>query len=279
MASGVEYIEGNSLAVGDGSAEATRVFRLEGYANELIAVRSGLGNTISKTGSGGLSTVTIPKINDKHPHFAVLFAYQYNMRSMPGTSDCWEVEFSYRRYQPTSQSNNNGLSTGPEEVGFQEVTARCTGAFHDVYRANPNVPANGTPNDADIGGDGVDCGGVPTSVMRQQYEITFSVTANAGSLKAFGEAVGQRCSSNVFGLDGAAVLYRGANIQRIGTNLFSVQHTYLFDSMYHLIQAPSYHKDGQPKIDYSTGKFKDVTFVQPFPNDGPDPGLFVPAGL
>lgn len=278
MASGIEYNEGRSLNVGDGSAEATRVFRLEGYADELAVVRNALGSTISKTGSG-VDTVTIPKIRDKHPGFSVLYAYAYNLRKMPGTTDSWEVEFSYRRYQPISQTSSTGLETGPEEVGFTELTARCTGAFHDVYRANPNIPLNGEPDDNDIGGKGVDCAGVPTSVMRQQYEITFSVTDNERRITEYGESVGLRCQTDVFGLDGAAVLYRGASIQRIGTNLFSVQHTYLYDSMYHLIQAPSYHKDGQPNMDYTTGKFKEVTFVQPFPAEGPDPARFVPSNI
>ena len=278
MASGVEHNDGKSMSVGDGSAEAQRRFLLEGYANELLVLRNAFGSTITKTGSG-IDTVAIPKLRDPHDQFSRLFAYKYDLRCLPGTKDSWEAVFYYRKYQPTGLVDTSGLSMGPETVGYQEVSARCSGSFHDVYRANPNLPSNGIPNEADIGGEGVDAGGVPTSIMRQQYEISFATTDNSGSLKTYGEAVGHRCEGTPFGLPGAAVLYRGANITRIGTNLFNIQHTYLYDDLYHLIQAPDYHPDGRPNIDYETGKFRTVRFVQPFPQGSPDPGQFVPSGI
>lgn len=279
MAKAVELTDGTRMSVGDGSIDATRSFFFDGYDSELSVIRNGFGSTVTGIGGG---TVVVPKLRDKHPIFNNIFAYKYDLTKEPGGADQWRATFSYRQYAPITRTDSSGLTLGPETVDFADVSARCTGSFQDVYRANVSIPTNGEPTDGDIGGEPVDAGGVPTSVMRTQYEFTVNVTKNGDSVTGFSDSVGKRCTSDVLGLDGAATVYMGAAVQRIGTNLFSISHTFLFDSMYHLIQAPQYLPDGQPDLgndpsDLSTlGHFKTVRFVQPFDQGSPDPQTFVP---
>ena len=281
MAKAVELTDGTRISVGDGSVDAVRTFFFDGYADELAVIRGGFGSTVTQIGSS-LNTVKVPRLRDKHPLFQQLYAYKYDLTKESGGSDQWRATFYYRRYQPIQRTDSSGLSLGPETVDFVDVSARCTGSFTDVYRANVAIPSDGDPSEADIGGDPVDAGGVPTSVMRTQYELTVNVTKNGDSLTGFSESVGKRCTNDVIGLDGAATIYKGAAIQRIGTNLFSVSHTFLFDSHYHLIQAPDYLPDGQPDLgtdpdDPSTlGHFKNVRHVQPFEQASIDPAGYIP---
>ena len=282
MAKAVELTDGTRMSVGDGSIDATRSFFFDGYADELTVIRSGFGSTVTGVGGG---TVVVPRLRDRHPLFQQLYAYKYDLTKESGGTDQWRATFSYRRYAPLDRTDSNGLTLGPETVDFSDVSARCTGSFTDVYRANVSIPHDGEPSGGDIGGDPVDAGGVPTSVMRTQYELTVNVTKNGDSLTGFSESVGKRCTNDVVGLDGAATLYMGAAIQRIGTNLFSVSHTFLYDSQYHLIQAPDYLPDGQPDlgtdpdVPSELGHFKTVRHVQPFDQGSIDPASYVPSNL
>jgi len=281
----IELAEGTSISVGDGTAEATRTFFFDGYEKDIDVIRFGFGSTPNTIGSGGgpsSGTTSIPKLRDRHPTLPSLFAYKYDLNKANNGINQWHATFSYRKYTPIDRTSPDGLTIGPETVDFVDVSARCTGSFHDVYRGNVFV-AGGNSSGGDIGGEYVDCGGVPTSVMRQQYEITVNVTKNADQLMGFHESVGKRCSASVLGLDGPATLYKGAAIQRIGTNVFSVSHTFLYDSEYHLVQVPEYLPDGQPNLETSAnahptrrGKFKVVRHVQPFDLGSPDPAIYVP---
>ena len=280
MATAIELTDGTRLSVGDGAADAVRTFFLDGYANELLVIRNAFGSNPNAIGTTG--TVMVPKLRDKHPLFGELYAYKYDLVKESGGTDQWRATFHYRKYLPIDRTDSSGLTIGPETVNFADVSARCTGSFHDVYRTNLDI-SSGDPTDADIGGERVDAGGVPTSVMRTQYEMTVNVTKNGNELLGFSESVGKRCKNNVLGLDGDATLYKGAAIQRIGTNLFSISHTFLFDSEYHLIQAPEYLPDGQPNIGTDPdnlaelGHMKMVRHVQPFPEaTGTDPASYVP---
>lgn len=282
MAKAVELTDGTRMSVGDGSIDATRSFFFDGYADELTVIRNGFGSSVTGVGGG---TVVVPKLRDKHPLFQQLYAYKYDLTKESGGSDQWRATFYYRRYEPLTRTDSAGLTLGPETVNFSDVSARCTGSFVDVYRANVSMPSNGEPTDGDIGGTPVDAGGVPTSIMRTQYELTVNVTKNGNELTGFSESVGKRCRTDVVGLEGAAVVYLGAQIQRIGTNLFSVSHTYLFDSQYHLIQAPDYLPDGQPDlgtdpdVPSQLGHFKTVRHVQPFDLGDIDPASYIPSDL
>jgi hypothetical protein len=272
MPTAIELNNGLSLQVGDGTVEAVRRFRLEGYSSQVLAVRA-FDTTVTQTGGSG--TVVIPAIGRPHPDFDGLFAYKYQLDTIEGGVEQWDLSFHYRAVSPTFQSTF-ALTNGPMQVGFQEVTARTITNFVDAYRANPTFPTNGEPTDADIGGEGVGRGTTPTSVLRRQLEIVVSITQIPPiDIKAFAEDTGVRCQSDLFGgLPGSAILYQGASLRSIGIDLFTVQHSYLYDNFFHLIQTPVLDSIGNPIRD-EEGRHATVKFVQPFPADGPDPARHV----
>ena len=285
MASAIEIVDGRSVSFNEGAVEATASFILEGYANEFLVIRNGFGSSVTKIASGGLSTVDIPKIGSPHPLYpALLFCYAYDLTSLPGESDKWRVQFRYRRTPAqTSQAQINPvgeiIGTGPADIGFQELSARVSGTFVEAYRADVDLTGAGN-NPGDIGGTPVDRAGVPTSVMRQQMEISMSETMSEFDPSDFVGYVGTRTKFRLFGVDSGYLVYRGANIQRIETNKFSVQHTWLYDSDYHLVQEPVYTIAGAPMLGTDgefKGKASQVYHRQPFPQG--DSHLLAPAFL
>lgn len=267
----IEHIDGASLSVNDGVAELKRVFVLTGYTSELQVIRD-LGTSVTVT-TNSLSSAILPKIGDIHPTIKSLYAAAYNLQKVPKTPDSWKIDFTYRFNKPVNF--NTEISAGPDALGFKETTARVTGKFDLCYRADPNF-SDGIPGE-DIGGQGVDVNGQPTSIMRSQYEIQFNETVNSniGSvLKSYGEEVGTVCSGTVFGLKGAQVLYKGAAITRIAQNAYRLTHSYLYDQWYHTIQTPKFTTDGQVVLD-ENGNTATVLAVQPFPVG--NAGSFAPA--
>ena len=262
--SAIEHNDGRQLSVGDGKVNYRKVYILSEYTAELDIIAD-LGKSVSD-GAGGLTA--LPYIGQAHPVMRALFAWTYNLTKIPASSDMWRIEFEYRTVAPSSPRaapNTGGLTRGPDEVGFEEITANLTGSFALMYRADP---AEDNPNgtDFDIGGDPIDVAGNPTSVMRQQYEITVARTSTKQfdtNLSKYGEEVGTSGSSSIFGLEGGKMLYKGAQIQRVETQVYRVVHTWLYDNFAHLIQVPKYEADGTCQKT-TTGNVKHVYHKQPF---------------
>jgi len=261
----VEHIDGGSLSVNDGVAELRRVYVLSGYTNQAQIVRA-LGTRVALTGSGGLQQQTLPKIGDIHPELKSLYAGSYDCQKLPKTADMWKITFTYRYNKPLGFQST--ISEGPDALGFRETTARVTGKFDLCYRADPNFSSGIPPGD--IGGEGVDVNGQPTSIMRVQYEIQFNTTVNSNiqsTLATYGTEVGTVCTGSPFGLPGEAVLYKGASITRIAQNAYRLTHSFLYDQWYHTIQTPKYTTDGQVVLD-EDGKTAEVLAIAPFPSGG-----------
>ena len=260
----IEHNDGRELQVGDGKVNYRQVYILSEFDAELDIVAV-LGKNVSD-GHGG--TTAMPFIGQQHPILKSLYAWTYNLVRIPGASDMWRMEWEFRSVSPgvrRASPNTGGLTRGPSEIGFQEITANLTGSFALMYRADP-VRDHPDGTDFDIGGDPLDVAGVPTSVMRPQYEITVARTSTKqfdDNLAKYGEEVGTRSTQNIFGLDGEYVLYKGAQIQRVETQVYRVVHTWVYDAFAHLIQVPKYNADGVSPKD-EDGYTKHVYHKQPF---------------
>tara|TARA_R100000388_G_scaffold94889_1_gene84006 strand:- start:3219 stop:4070 length:852 start_codon:yes stop_codon:yes gene_type:complete len=269
MGTAIEIIDGRTLTFNEGAVNATRVFVLTDYPDERRVLDGAFGSTVTKTGDPS-STVEVPRIEVPHPVFPdILFCHAYNLTQLPGEHNLWRAEFQYRRVNRPALAISS-IGTGPADTGFTEVTARVSGSFVEQYRADPLVGAD-YDFGADIGGDPIDRAGVPTSIMRQQMEITVNVTVEGPLvLQDIAASVGTRTLVTLFGIAPGLLLYRGANIQRIETNKFTLQHTWLFDNQFHLIQEPAMHINGTPQLGKEgdskyNGKAYPVYYKQPFP--------------
>tara|TARA_R110000824_G_scaffold367453_4_gene556639 strand:+ start:1909 stop:2742 length:834 start_codon:yes stop_codon:yes gene_type:complete len=272
MGYAIETNDGRSLSVNDGKAEFTQSFKMWGYASEQFVLRD-FGSAIAN-GSGVGTLTTVPKIGSKHSYFNTLRCWSYDLRREPSGNDTWFVTFKFRNvpHNPSLPQTPSGLSSGPEAIGFEELTARTTVVPVLAWRGgNMAMPEdNGLWGEArgDIGGDPLDAGGQPQTVFKWQFEITrseVSEQAFSKSLSSFGFQTGYRNSSEVFGFPAGTVIYKGANITRIGTNRYRVSHAYTYDSFYHAIQTMGYNADGQ--FDVNEDGYADVVYwTQPFPS-------------
>ena len=98
-------------------------------------------------------------------------------------------------------------------------------------------------------------------------EISLTRTMDQFDPKEFIQYVGTRNDQTLFKVSKGLLVYRGANISRIETNKFTVQHTWLYDQDYHLIQEPSYLSSGTPQLAKEgerKGKAEPVFHRQPF---------------
>jgi hypothetical protein len=265
MPTAVEMVDSRSVSFNEGAVEATKGYIIADCASEQEAIFDVFGSTVNGTGGG--PSVRVPRIGLPHPLFSnILFCHRYELTQLQGANDKWKAIFFYRRAE--SGLAITGIGTGPADTGFTEITARVSGSFVEQYRADPLVGAD-YDFGADIGGDPIDRAGVPTSIMRQQMEITVNVTVEAPLvLQNLAAAVGTRTRVTLFGIASGLLLYRGANIQRIETNKFTLQHTWLFDNQFHLIQEPAMHINGTPQLgteEKYKGKAYPVKYKQPFP--------------
>ena len=256
-----------ALSVGEGAATLRKSYMFQGYTDER-SVTEVFGQTVVNDDS---TTTVVPFVRGRHSQFdpdgwPFLFCYKFDLVKMPGSNDTWRVDYEFRSIQPPPlTTNNNSVSQGPEEVGFEELTGRVTGSFDNVYRVG-FVVADGASIESDIGGKGVDVAGTPTSTFRSKYEIQLSKTSFQQfdrEIASYGAQVGTRTSRELFGIDAGFLLYQGANVQRITHNSYRVSHTWLFDEFAHLIQAPLYTANGGLPLN-DEGRAETVYAVQPF---------------
>tara|TARA_R100001510_G_scaffold57782_1_gene67738 strand:+ start:6813 stop:7649 length:837 start_codon:yes stop_codon:yes gene_type:complete len=257
-----------SISVGEGKANLRKSYYFSGYNDEKSVIDT-FGRTVVNDDS---TTTFVPFIGSKHTDadpngFSILICYRFDLNKQPGATDLWQVDFEYRSLQrpAASPGETTSVSTGPEAIGFEEQTARLTGNFDLMYRAD-TLPSDETTED-DIGGRSVDVGGQPTSVFRPKYEIQLAKTSTqqfSREIARYGEEVGTRNSRSVFGLKKGTLLYKGADITRITHGSYRVVHTWSYDSLFHVVQVPEYTADGQLPLN-KEGRAKKVYQVQPFP--------------
>lgn len=255
------------LSVGDGAASLRKIYHFQGFANER-AVLDTFGTNYQ---NDDLTQISVPYIRVRHSAvdpdgWPFLFCHSMDLQRVAGSSQLWTVAYDFRSIQPPPlTSNSNSATQGPEEIGFEELTARLTGNFDLMYRVDL-LPKEET-SEGDIGGRSVDVGGQPTSVFRPKYEIQMSKTSYQQfdrELQLYGGEVGKRTNKVIFGLESGSLLYKGAAIQRVTHNSYRVTHTWAYDRFFHVVQRPGYNAEGHLELD-SDGTCKTVYQVQPFP--------------
>jgi len=266
----IETNDGRQVSVGDGKAIIRRSYKVWGFTAEQDVIRG--MNASYPHGPDASDTTYLPRIASRHEFYTFMSVHSYNLQKMPGTTNAWIVEYEYRNVavQTRQPATPTGLPSGPDAVSYEELTGKVSGSFILAYRANPQAPTLNFFGEqvGDIGGDPIDAGGQPTSLMRYQFEITKSVVTTQNfddQLGSYANFVGRRGGG--FGCADGSLLYRGASIQRIEANKFRVQHTYLFDQNYHALQVPRYDKDGNFDLD-EDGHVDIVYWKQPFPDAG-----------
>ena len=286
MGTVIEVVDGRRISFDEGAVEAERTFIFNGYSGEADVILNAFRSSQDQIGDSSVK-LRVPAIGEQHPEFpSILFCYAYDLSQMPGETDKWRATFRYRRTEGTLVIDSTAnIGAGPALDGFEEITARVSGSFAEMYRAGPDLQTE-EEIDGDIGGEPIDRAGVPTSVLRKQMEITLNRTVvgqQGETVETLVPFVGTLNNVRLFGIDRGKLVYRGANIQRVETNKFIVSHTWLYDSFYHRIQEIEYTIAGTPKLggadgdELYKGRAYPVKFRQPFNYDDSHllaPGFF-----
>lgn len=255
MATIVEQSDTRSFSAQTGKITASRTFVIFDDAAPLTtpaAVRAFFNST------------DLPQIGDAFPGESDIFATNYEIALIPDSSNAWNVKFSYENTEPGDLQ--------PIEEGYTEISIDYRAEFRDIYRTGPNVPANGNPNDQDIGGTPIDAGGSPISKIQRQSELMITEVVSFSSFPArsllIRAARGCRNSTVFQGAPLGQVLYQGASASRIAINKMQIVHRFAQDEFFHLIQSPEKNQEGEPKkvLINSVWRAEKVRFVQPFPN-------------
>ena len=188
----------------------------------------------------------------------------------------WQATVSYNNRGNDFEINDN--------YDRKELTTRAE--LIDVWRIDGAIvmPAPGNfsnPAQTDIAGQPIDNGGEPLTVVYPQQEITITKRLSGSALNpaTVRGMVGKRNSGTFEGAPAGYVLFVGSRQSRIGSNLYEVTYTFVWDGAAHCRQSPERAEDGRPQRIGSgayAGKAFPVFWKQPFPgtaNFGDLPGL------
>ena len=262
-----ETQETRSANVSNGRATATRRFRIFDDAAPLTTpnqIRELFGTTFGST--------TLPDIGDEMVGDQTVFATGYSIRHVPESRGVWEVDFTYENTEPGQYQ--------PQEVGYTEISIEYSAQLHDVWRANPSVPTNGTTTTAsstapgNAGGTPIDSGGDPLSVLRRSSTVTITETVASATMEARSLAIralrGRRNNSIFQGASIGQVLYLGASASRVALDKFQIVHRFEQDEWSHCRQIPMKGPDKQVILAPIDGILRAavVNWAQPFPTFG-----------
>lgn len=256
-----EAMESRSLSLDGGTKTASRTFHVFDDASEIEYPAQ------IDFGSNGL-----PELGDEFPGEPDLFASSFQVAHVPDSGKTWKVVFSYS----TAPLGGIGGPQIPTEIGYLQLSVDYGATFRDYYRADPGLNyQSGTPTGADIQGTPVDSAGEPTSILIPQQRLVIDETVSGTELvtqsvyiRAY---VGNRNSNRFYGSGVGTLLYEGCSAKRIGVNLWSLSHRFLYDAGYHMVQQP--RKNGNREVElenYGNGFLSAgfVRWVQPYPDLG-----------
>lgn len=204
----------------------------------------------------------MPAYNDPHPDNDSLFAGGYNFQLNEERANTWIVTWNY-----TPNLVNAIEEDEPSDPDFAAFDAKVTQTIVDMWKSNPNKPANiNNPAATDIGGTLVANMGLPISAALPRADITLKTTLSTSNFQGFGflTSVTKRNANTWLGFPAGSVLFKGVNIARTGPISYDLTYELTWDYWYHLRQVPERDVDGNPKIDL-TGLELNVFFKQPFP--------------
>lgn len=188
-----------------------------------------------------------------------------------GDQPIWEATFDYG-----TDDSSDGLQ--PDDVGYQEFSSEIRAEFQDVWRSNAStgptlvIPADGTvvSETADIGGTKIDVSGEPVSALRILQEATITkVVLGAPNWALFDSLIGKRNDATYFGAIKGRILFKGVRVSRVKINRYAVDHVFVRDNMFHLVQHPKRDFNGIPAKDaLAQPHALQVYWKQPFPEFG-----------
>lgn len=261
-----EFIESRAVSVNEGRSTATRVFHIYDDAGaqvdpeDIIALYGSSlpGSFEVFPGISGLYRVGVPVLK----------------RAEGGDRTLWVNEHSYSSLSIVPNTNDKL----PDEPGYIDVSMEVVAEFTDLWRgwSSVSIPTDGTASDTnttDIGGNGLDLGGVPGTMLRRMNQITIRAVMEGDPFEIVESAnwssfIGKRNSTTIFGDVKGKVLYEGASMATIRFKVVSVAHRFLADEYFHLQQVPNRHKNGprvgEPVVDSSNNRVAAVYFRQPY---------------
>ncbi len=222
-------------------------------------------------GSNGL-----PQRGDTLPG-STLQAFEYRIRPFDGQTDLFEVIWQYR----DAGGGYVGVEKQPGEVGYVEISATIAGEYQDNWRylskahfsglvaSGGTYPNGSDAGEFDIGGTSVDASGEPVSTLRRNVRLSVGVTTDVfPTVEQYFPFVGRRNNTTFWGAPAGSIVYVGTSINRSDVRRWNVQHEFVLDEFYHLLQQAARNPRGEVVLDAETGQAKNVWFKQPFPDFG-----------
>jgi hypothetical protein len=259
-----EMLDSRPFEYTGGKKIAYRMFSVEQDSPAL----SSPDEVINLMGSNGL-----PKIGDTFPG-TTLEAFDYKVSKFEGQTDLFLATFIYR----DAGFQGVGVTKQPGEDGYVEYGAEVSVEFQPAWRRHSATEFEGLVQASgiyayggdsafiDVAGDGIDAAGEPISIPRRTITLTLGVTVNQPPSLGYYTAFTPRRNNTVFGgFPIGSLLYTGANVNRIDTAKWNVEHRFVWDQYYHLVQNAHRNPNGAVRLLDSTGKAEYVWFVQPFP--------------
>lgn len=211
-----------------------------------------------------------------HPTITNAFCETIECRKQSDSNTVFRVVAIYKGNTFAPPDGNGGEETN------QTFTLSTKAVPKLVYRIGAQVPTDGTPTDADIGGTAIDVNGKPTSIVAVESTVTVNMSLEidtsspANYISGIQGLVGKRNNATFLGASKGRLLYTGATVAKVsgsGANsIFKVSHTFAFDSEFHCKQVaestdvrPSGVQLGKDvgNSTYEKNAFK-VLFKQPF---------------
>jgi hypothetical protein len=216
-------------------------------------------------------------LGSPHPTVAGAFCETIEVKKVSGSQNVFRVVCIYK--------GNSFTPSGGGDVN-QSFTLTAKAVPKLVYRVDPSVPQEGTPNDNDIGGTAIDINGKPTSVVTVQSNVSVTMSLNIdvtspnNYIEGIQSLVGTRNSVNFLGASKGNLLYTGATVNKVSgvgaAALFKITHSFAFDDQAHMVQVaestdvrPSGVQLGKDvgNATYEKNAFK-VKLQQPFTETG-----------
>lgn len=165
----------------------------------------------------------------------------------------WEVRARYGSFYPMTE-------------GYVSLTRQAGTRQAPYWRLSPTVPSNGDvtwpAGVVDIGGTKVDTTGNPVTYEIPQMTIQLEVLWDRTGQNAYNAAgepptslyagkIGTRNSNAFLGCDIGTLVYRGFSISP-SYEWYRIQHTWLWDQLFHLEQIPMPIPTGAPRCETAT---------------------------
>ena len=213
----------------------------------------------------------MPVYGDRdYPNLYELFAKDAEIVPVDGANDHYTVSWTY------TSGGITGPPQGREEPGYVEKNVVQRAEFADVYRVGTFsfIPDEGNPTAVqlrtNIGGTPIDVQGRPISVVRVKQSIMITEVIEFDPLiSAYGAAAGSRNGQTFLGAAPGTIVYVGANSRTVRNGVWSVDHEFVYDPYFHLVQIPNRDQEAEVACVSFHNVYRQAELVfwrQPFPS-------------